>query len=80
MRLLSTDELREAFRVDPTSPVCDPSRLINDINVVLATCGSLLVVDEEPSTVHFIHSSVKQFLLGYFGDNSGFSFSELSVT
>ncbi|KAI6088401.1 hypothetical protein F4821DRAFT_233642 [Hypoxylon rubiginosum] len=74
IRPLSIDELREAVSVDPTSTIWDPSRLINDINVVVATCGSLLVVDEEQLTVGFIHSSVKQFLLGHFGENRGFRF------
>ncbi|XXH05855.1 hypothetical protein Hte_012295 [Hypoxylon texense] len=72
LRPLSTDELREALSVDPMSSVWDPSRMVNSVNAVLATCGSLLIVDEELSTVHFIHSSVKQFLLGHFGDNKGF--------
>lgn len=61
--------------MDPAYPVWDPSRSINNINVILATCGSLLVVDEERFTVHFIHSSVTQFLLGHFGDNEGFDFN-----
>lgn len=41
----------------------DSSRNINDVQGLLACCGSLVYLDEERVTLHFIHSSVKQFLL-----------------
>lgn len=37
--------------------------MINDILKMLKCCGSFLVVDEEFSTVHFAHSSLKNHLL-----------------
>ena len=37
--------------------------MINDMLKALRCCGSFLVVDEEYSTVHFAHSSVKKHLL-----------------
>lgn len=35
---------------------------MNDVTKSLNCCGSLVIVDEEYSTVHFAHSSVKQYL------------------
>ena len=62
-RPLTVGELREALSVIPGDAVWNPSRLLNDIHAALACCGCLLVVDEEESTVRFVHHSVKQFLL-----------------
>jgi ankyrin repeat protein len=36
----------------------------------LASCGSLVAVDEEELTIHLVHHSVKQFLLGEFKDST----------
>jgi ankyrin repeat protein len=44
--------------------------LINDVYSILACCGSLIVIDEEELIVHFIHHSVKQFLLHIYTDSS----------
>lgn len=59
---LTLDELREAISIIPGNTVWDGSRLVNDILRSLESCGSLLIVDEELSTVHFAHSSVKLHL------------------
>lgn len=67
VRPLAVDELREALSVTPFSSTWDPSNLINDIQAILSAGGSLLFIDEEQLTVHFIHPSVNQFLLGDFG-------------
>lgn len=40
-------------------------QLINDTDKALGCCASLIVVDEELLTVHFAHSSVKQYLLSH---------------
>lgn len=72
LRPLTTDELREALGVIPYDLVWDQSNLINDLQGILASGGHLLVVDEEHSTVHFVHHSVEQFLLGDFGSNESF--------
>ncbi|UNI15848.1 hypothetical protein JDV02_002342 [Purpureocillium takamizusanense] len=61
-RPLNTDELREALSVEPGDATWAPDRIINDVNSVLACCGSLASVDEETSTVELIHGSVRQFL------------------
>ncbi len=36
---------------------------MNDMKKAVACCGNLIFVDEEEQTVHFTHSSVKQYLL-----------------
>ena len=61
-RPLTLDELGEAISITPGDTTWDGSRLVNDVLRSLESCGSLLIVDEELSTVHFAHSSVKQHL------------------
>lgn len=61
-RPLSLDELGEAMSLTPGNTSWDSSKLINDVLKLLECCGSLLVVDEEFSTIHFAHSSVKEYL------------------
>ncbi|KAK7957786.1 hypothetical protein PG988_012634, partial [Apiospora saccharicola] len=63
MRPLSLDELREAISVVPLQTTWDPRKLVNDARSVLSSCGSLVFIDEEQLTAHFIHPSVQQFLL-----------------
>lgn len=75
-RPLSTEELREALSVEPGNTNWDPSRLINDIYKVLSCCGSLIVVDEEDSTVRLVHHSLKQFMLGGFGKQADITSTE----
>ena len=65
-RPLTTEELREALSVIPGDATWDPNRIINDIHSVLGSCGSLVSVDEEMSTVELIHGSVQKFLNGDF--------------
>ncbi|KAF2804925.1 uncharacterized protein BDZ99DRAFT_425132, partial [Mytilinidion resinicola] len=74
-RYLTIDELREALSVVPGDQVWNPSRLLNDVYSTLACCGCLLTVDEEESTIRFIHHSVKQFLLGGFQDSTNTAFT-----
>ncbi|KAF2495910.1 hypothetical protein BU16DRAFT_360496 [Lophium mytilinum] len=74
-RYLTLDELREALGVVPGDEVWNPSRLPNDVYSTLACCGCLLMVDEEESTVRFVHHSVKQFLLGGFHDSTNTPFT-----
>lgn len=69
-QLLTVDEVREALSVVPGDTAWNPSRLLNDIFSTLACCGCLLIIDEEESTVRFVHHSVKQFLLSGFYDPS----------
>ncbi|KAB5525721.1 NACHT domain protein [Coniochaeta sp. 2T2.1] len=61
-RPLTTDELREALSVIPGDDTWDPAQQLNNVYGALASCGSLIMVDEENLTVRLIHHSVKQFL------------------
>jgi len=62
-RPLTLDELREAMSVVPGDTDWDPRRLVNDMQIAISGCGSLLLVDEEDSTVRFTHHSVRQYIL-----------------
>ncbi|KIW79346.1 hypothetical protein Z517_05958 [Fonsecaea pedrosoi CBS 271.37] len=62
-RPLTLDELREATGVVPGDTEWDPRKLINDIQMAVSQCRSLLLIDEEDSTVHFSHHSVKQYIV-----------------
>ena len=61
-RPLTLEELREAISIEPGNTTWSTAKLVNDVMKSLDCCGSLIVVDEELSTVHFAHSSVKQHL------------------
>jgi ankyrin repeat protein len=67
-RPLTLEELRDAISVVPGETAWNVQKLVNDMHKTLDCCGSLLVVDEEHSTVHFAHHSVKQHLLSSFTD------------
>ncbi|KAL8944837.1 MAG: hypothetical protein Q9211_000444 [Gyalolechia sp. 1 TL-2023] len=61
-RPLTVHELREAIAIEPLQDVWKPECLVNDMNKALACCGNLVIVEEEQQTVHFTHSSVRQYL------------------
>ena len=67
-RPLTLGELRYAVSIVPGDTIWDTSKLINDVQKVVKCCGSFLIVDEEYITVHFIHHSVKQYLLSSLTD------------
>ncbi len=48
--------------IEPGNTTWSTAKLVNDMMKSLDCCGSLLVIDEELSTIHFAHSSVKQHL------------------
>ena len=62
-RPLTVEELREAMGIRPLQEAWDDSTYINDMKKAIACCGNLVFVEEEQQTVHFTHSSVKQFTL-----------------
>ena len=63
-RPLSLDELNEALSVEPGTPEWDKNRLFHDMRrTILASCGSLVTVDEEHLTVQYAHHSVRQHFL-----------------
>ncbi|WQF89864.1 Putative NACHT nucleoside triphosphatase, P-loop containing nucleoside triphosphate hydrolase [Colletotrichum destructivum] len=61
-RPLTIEELKEALSIDPGNPKWNPENVINNMRSAMASCGSLLVVDEEELTVRLVHHSVCQFL------------------
>ena len=63
LRPLTLEELREAISVEPGDTIWDLKKLANNMLKVIGCCGSLLVIDEETSTVRFTHHSVKQYLV-----------------
>ncbi|OBT64449.1 hypothetical protein VE03_05766 [Pseudogymnoascus sp. 23342-1-I1] len=69
-RPLTAEELRDALSVVPGNAVWNWSRRINDVNLVLTCCGSLLTIDEEEKTIRLVHHSVKQFLFSGFKDST----------
>lgn len=50
------------------TPLRLQSRQVDDIRGILSSCGSLVMVDEHDLTVHLVHQSVRQFLLGEMAD------------
>ncbi|CRL23409.1 Ankyrin repeat-containing domain [Penicillium camemberti] len=67
---LTLQQLREALCVVPGDLNWNPDRLLNNMHNTLASCGSLVTIDEEELTIHLVHHSVKQFLLGEFKDST----------
>ncbi|KAK4938356.1 hypothetical protein LTR10_021155 [Elasticomyces elasticus] len=61
-RPLTLQELRDAVSVVPGLKGWDAQKFVNDIEKAVYSCGSMLMVEEEHSTVHFAHHSVKQYL------------------
>ena len=62
-RPLTLEELQQAMATEPYQADLEPMRAINDIRKALSLTGNLTFVDEEYGTVHFVHGSVKQYLL-----------------
>ena len=62
-RPLTVEELREAVGTKPLQEAWNDSTYINDMKKAVASCGNLVFIEEEQQTVHFTHSSVKQYLL-----------------
>ena len=61
-RPLTLDELCVALSIIPGDASWHPMQLVNDSKRALGCCGSLLVIDEEYSTIHFAHSCVRQYI------------------
>lgn len=72
---LTTEELREALSVVPGDASWNSARLLNSVHSALASCGSLISVDEEELTVRLIHRSIKQFLFSGIEDSAGTKFT-----
>jgi ankyrin repeat protein len=55
-------EYQEALSLSPGQTSLDNQKYPNDMNKVMRNCCGLVSVDEEDSTVHYVHHSVKQHL------------------
>jgi hypothetical protein len=62
-RPLTVSEMKEALSVTPGDTNWDSSKLINDVYPVLATCGCLVIIDEDELTIRTVHPSVDKFYL-----------------
>ena len=62
-RPLTLEELQEAISITPLQESWDPCSSITNIKKAIGCCGNLICVDEEQQTVHFVHSSVEQYLV-----------------
>lgn len=74
-RPLTTTEFAEALSLASGSAATS-SRLqghqLGDIYGILSSCGSLVMIDEQGLTVHLVHQSVRQFLLGEMVDTKDY--------
>ncbi|KAJ5211076.1 hypothetical protein N7491_010893 [Penicillium cf. griseofulvum] len=61
-RSLTVMEYQEALSLSPGQTSLDSQKFPNDMNKVMRNCCGLVSVDEEDSTVHYVHHSVKQHL------------------
>ena len=59
---LTLGEMGAAISVVPGETTWDASKQVNDMRKTLQCCGSLVSIDEERLTIHFVHHSVKQHL------------------
>ena len=76
---LTTGELRECLSMVPGDTSWIRDRMINDIYKALACCGSIVCIDEEELTVHVVHQSARQFLLGDMEDSSPYKRWQFSL-
>ncbi|KAK1751314.1 hypothetical protein QBC47DRAFT_434211 [Echria macrotheca] len=67
-RPLSAEDLRQCLSIVPGEISWALDNMINDIFATLSCCGGLVVIDEEELTIHLVHPSVRQFLLGQMCD------------
>ena len=76
IRPLTIQEMQEALSVTLGDTFWDPSKLLNSVDPALATCGCLITVDEEDSTIRTVHPSVNQYLVqkDREGDDGGVCF------
>ncbi|CAI7598931.1 unnamed protein product [Penicillium glandicola] len=61
-RSLTVMEYQEVLSLCPGQTSLDSQKFPNDMNKVMRNCCGLIFVDEEDSTVHYVHHSVKQHL------------------
>ena len=62
-RPLRADELAEAIAVEPLDPSWDSEKIPTDLDHMIASCGSLVVLENQDNTVRLAHHTVQQFLI-----------------
>jgi ankyrin repeat protein len=77
-KALTTEEFREVLSISPGQNSLDRGNLPNDMNRIIADCCGLVFVEEEESTVHYVHHSVRKHLFAEHGPHSG-QFNEVDV-
>jgi hypothetical protein len=77
-RPMTTEEMREALTIQFGQTSLDFSNFSNDFDQIIADCCGLTHIDEEDSTVHYIHHSVYQHLFGCTHPNSAL-FDKMSL-
>jgi ankyrin repeat protein len=77
-KALTTEEFREVLSISPGQNSLDRGKLPNDMNRIIADCCGLVFVEEEESTVHYVHHSVRKHLFAEHGPHSG-QFNEVDV-
>ncbi|KAF1363445.1 hypothetical protein EJ07DRAFT_162716 [Lizonia empirigonia] len=70
-RPLKLEEMQEATSVTPGDTEWSVANRVNDVYLVLASCGCLLTLDEEELTVRLLHPSVEQFVFDRYRDSTG---------
>jgi hypothetical protein len=61
-RLLTIEELNEAFAIDRSDQSLDRTKIHTIDRKILEACGSLILFDKDDRTMTFAHHTVKQFL------------------
>ncbi|OJJ45045.1 hypothetical protein ASPZODRAFT_17959 [Penicilliopsis zonata CBS 506.65] len=69
-RPLTAMEYREALSLEPYQKSLDRSRFPNDMNQIISDCCGLVFMDEEASTVQYVHHSIKQHLFSLASEHS----------
>ena len=77
-KALTTEEFREILSMSPGQDSLDRGSFPHDMDRIIANCCGLTFVEEEESTVHYVHHSVKVHLFAEHGPHSG-QFNEVDV-
>jgi ankyrin repeat protein len=77
-KALTTEEFREVLSISPGQNSLDRGSFPHDMDRIIADCCGLTFVEEEESTVHYVHHSVRVHLFAEHGPHSD-QFNEVDV-
>jgi ankyrin repeat protein len=77
-KALTTEEFREVLSISPGQNSLDRGSFPHDMDCIIADCCGLAFVEEEESTVHYVHHSVRVHLFAEHGPHSD-QFNEVDV-